>query len=108
MQETGLILLFDGEAGSSRSENRHACPAGSGHDERSQADILTSGLNLAPAFPADFAASGPGSLYPVTVAQPSPILTGFPDACLRCRTHPHPALFSKNQNVVGSSPANAK
>jgi hypothetical protein len=37
----GLILLFDGEVG----------PAPRDHDEHNQTVILTSGLNLAPAFP---------------------------------------------------------
>ncbi len=37
----GLILLFDGEVD----------PAPRDHDEHNQTDILTWGLNLAPAFP---------------------------------------------------------
>jgi len=42
--QAGLILLFDGEVG----------PAKRDHDEHSQTGILTSGLNLTPAFPACF------------------------------------------------------
>jgi len=40
-RRAGLILLFDGEVG----------PALRDRDEHGQTDILTSGLNLAPAFP---------------------------------------------------------
>jgi len=41
-EQAGLILLFDGEVD----------PAKRNHDEHSQTGILTSGVNLAPAFPA--------------------------------------------------------
>ena len=75
--QAGLILLFDGEVGRSvgqasrlsfRLENdekkdwQHALPARN-HDEHNQTDILTWGLNLAPAFPIPFGGtSGCGSL----------------------------------------------
>jgi hypothetical protein len=39
--ESGLILLFDGEVG----------PAEQDHDEHNQTGILTCGFNLTPAFP---------------------------------------------------------
>ena len=52
-KRAGLILLFDGEVG----------PAKRDHDEHNQTDILTWGLNLAPAFPIPFGGtSGCGSL----------------------------------------------
>jgi hypothetical protein len=41
MRRAGLILLFDGEVGPDLGD----------HDEHSQTDVLTSGINLAPAFP---------------------------------------------------------
>jgi len=40
-RQAGLILLFDGEVGSALRSP----------DEHTQSDILTPGLNLAPAFP---------------------------------------------------------
>ena len=68
-QRAGLILLFDGEVGCQKRQPRRA-------QLNRYPDF---GFNLAPAFPIPiFGLSGSGSLYPVTVAQPSPILTGFP------------------------------
>ena len=68
--EPGLASSF------SLSEKRPAQMGGT--DERNQTGILTFGLFLAPAFPDSCEPSGFGSSYPVTVAQPSPNLTGFP------------------------------
>ena len=51
-------------------------------DEHNPTDILTSDFSLLPpSHPYRFAGpgSGIGSLYSVTVAQPSPIFTAFPD-----------------------------
>jgi len=52
-----------------------------GSDEHDKTGILTPGLprSRLPALLNLEPDSGSGSLYPVTVAQPSPILTGFPD-----------------------------
>jgi hypothetical protein len=65
---TGLILLWCGEAAGYKARP----------DERSLTGILTSGFGLPPAFPPRTRGSGCGRSYPVTVAQPSPIFTGFP------------------------------
>src|SRR4051812_27942426 len=70
-ERSGLILLFDGEVGSAGAEPRRA-------QLNRYPDF---GRNLAPAFPVPHLRLQwhGGSLYPVTVAQPSPICTGFPD-----------------------------
>ena len=48
-------------------------------------------------------------MYPVTVAQPSPISTGFPDVGLHlCRTLNCIRSFSKNGTVLDSAAPNAK
>ena len=70
---------------------------GEASDERNQTGILTSGLNLASAFPAGSEPpSGNWGLYPVTVAQPSPIHTGFPVHLIAINSRPKPASLSKN------------
>jgi len=71
-----------------RRSGRH--PRGRRPDEHRRRDILTPGLDLAPAFPdvCPVAALRLGGLCPDTVALPSPVLTGFPHfrRCLRrCR-----------------------
>jgi hypothetical protein len=48
-RQTGPILLFDGEVG--RNAKALWLSFIAGRDEHSQTGILTSGLNLAPAFP---------------------------------------------------------
>jgi hypothetical protein len=74
--------------------------ARSGPDERNQTGILTSGFNLAPAFPAARADSGKWGLYPVTVAQPSPNHTGFPGHLIALLAGDKtPAPLSKNAIV---------
>ena len=78
-------------------------------DERNQTGILTSGLNLASAFPAAREpSSGNWGLYPVTVAQPSPIHTGFPVHLTAIKSRPKPASLSKNVALVSRSNPFAK
>jgi hypothetical protein len=67
---TGLILLCDGEVARL-----------GGPDEHNRSDILTWGFEPHSRLPG-VRSSGRGSLSPDTVAQPSPIRTGFPDLWL--------------------------
>jgi len=89
-RRAGLILLFVGEVGGEklriwelRVESNDSQPStlylstSPTRDEHSQIDILTSGFISLSRLP-NLAISGFGSLYPVTVAQPSRIFTGFP------------------------------
>lgn len=81
---TGLILLFDGEA---NGKNRS--------DESNSTDILTEGslawLPPSRMFPVAF-----GSLWPNTVAQPSPNLAGFPALNRRLRKPLKACAISKS------------
>lgn len=79
---TSLILLFDGEVIVNRSWGRDGLHGASRFDEHDQAGILTSGLQPCSRLPGRIGSSrpvAPGVRMPDTVAQPSPILTGFPD-----------------------------
>jgi hypothetical protein len=49
-EQAGLILLIDGEVGPFLRQ-RNSAASDPDHDEHNQTDILTWGLNLAPAFP---------------------------------------------------------
>ncbi len=81
------------------------------HDERNQTGILTSGFNLAPAFPPRSSwmsdAVAIGSLWPVTVAQPFRILTGFPEHLAAIKMNSR-SPFSKSTAHLEEISATAK
>jgi len=106
---TGLILLFVGEVGRSYERPRRAQPN----------RYPDSGLQPHSCLPAGKSSSDIGCLasgesrrnsYPVTVAQPSPIFTGFPDVGLHlCRMHLHPVVFKEQEcGMFGGNKCQAK
>jgi hypothetical protein len=90
-ERAGLILLFVGEVTKQSKVPRPMSKVlmtlgfklwtfDSRSDEHNQIGILTSGFEPLSRLPNSASGtSGIGSLYPVTVAQPSRIFTGFPD-----------------------------
>ena len=89
-----------GELASSFSSTEKSVPQKRDYDERIQTGILTSDFEPLFRLPKGFNLSGIGSLYPVTVAQPSPTFTGFPDAWMRMVARYGRACFKERFGVT--------